>query len=250
MVGDKNPDVGSLQFERQGRIQKFITLGELTANISHEIKNILISIGGYCELAKEKKEDKQPFDEELSRIAELSQMAHNIFVQVLRFSRGDEKGEQENSDINEVLAGVFLMVGPLPGIEIKSDFEKELPLLPLDVPKFQQVLLNMIMNAFQAMKGNRGVIKVTTRKLFNDMGVYIEIQDNGCGMSKEVMEQLFTPFFTTKDDGTGLGLSVSKDIINSQNGTIRVESQVGVGTTFQISLLKSKYQAHPDIIDV
>ena len=106
------------------------------------------------------------------------------------------------------------------------------------------------MNGIDACKNTKPVITISTGKLQFFFGFFIQIKDNGKGMTDAVKNKLFNPFFTTKQAGTGLGLSVCKDIVNDHNGSIYVESKPDEGTTFTIKLLSENFTYHPDIIDL
>ena len=125
-------------------------------------------------------------------------------------------------------------------IEVITKFDQELPLSLVDPGQLQQVFLNLIVNAEQAIKGGsgRGTLTITTEKKENN--IRMSFQDDGPGISKENMGRLFDPFFTTKKEGTGLGLSITRTIIEKHHGTIAVQSEPGIGTTFTLELAACK----------
>jgi signal transduction histidine kinase len=151
------------------------------------------------------------------------------------FSRAD-KGELAKVDINVIIEGVLRIVWN--EIKYKAELHREfgeLPLVDGNAQQLGQVFLNMFVNASQAIE-EQGQIYVRT--FVRENNIAIEIEDNGKGMTQDVLLRIFDPFFTTKDpgEGTGLGLSVSYDIINWHGGSIGVESEVGKGTKFTILL--------------
>ena len=121
-------------------------------------------------------------------------------------------------------------------VKIEQELGPDLPLIRGSGNQLQQVLMNLMINAQQAMEKG-GVVKVSTRQL-DDHTLEIRVSDTGPGISPEIQEKIFEPFFTTKPvgKGTGLGLSVSYGIVNNHHGQIRVESEIGKGTTFMITL--------------
>jgi len=151
------------------------------------------------------------------------------------FSRVDQT-EFTPSDINACLESTLAIA--MNEIKYKATVEKdfaELPLLPCYPQQLNQVFLNILVNAAQAIEDS-GEIKITTR--VDQDKVVVAISDNGPGIPAEIKDKIFEPFFTTKEvsKGTGLGMSISFDIIKDHQGQIRIESTVGQGTTFVIEL--------------
>ena len=120
------------------------------------------------------------------------------------------------------------------GIVLETDIPKDLPHLELDQTKIRQALFNLLRNAQEAIQHAHGKIRITASAVSD--GIRITVHDNGCGMTAEQMEQIFFPFVTYKPGGTGLGLAVTRQIIEAHHGTLRVESVPGEGTTFYILL--------------
>ena len=119
-------------------------------------------------------------------------------------------------------------------IEIKKIFEKDMRPVKGDQHQLQEVFLNLIINAYQSMPQG-GVIQITTRN-FENLSAFIQIKDTGLGISADSLKDVFMPFFSTKSDGKGLGLSICHNIIKKHNGSIELESQVGRGSKFTIKL--------------
>lgn len=237
--------------EKKTVIQKYISLGEIASTVSHEMINILISISGFCDLIVNKKKDNLPFDAELNEIKKTSEQAKFIFMEMLKFSKIQENSkEKESFSINDIIEEVMIMLRTNKLVKFDLHLEPSLPPLFCHAVKIKQVLVNVILNGIDAMDNHSGTITVTTGKMPFPFGVYIRIEDTGCGMSEEVIKTLFKPFHTTKNSGTGLGLSVSRDIIAEHNGYIHVSSALGKGSVFTLVFLNEGFISHPDIIDL
>lgn len=237
--------------EKKTVIQKYISLGEIASTVSHEMKNILISISGFCDLILDKKKNNLPFDDELNEIKKTSEMAKFIFIEMLKFSKiqGNDTGTATAS-INDVIEEAMIMLKTNKLVKFDLHLEPSLPPIPCHPVKIKQVIVNIILNGIDAMEDHSGTITVITGKMPLPLGIYIRIEDTGCGMSEEVIRTLFKPFHTTKNSGTGLGLSVSRDIIAEHNGYIHVSSTMGKGSIFTLVFLNDGFISHPDIIDL
>ncbi len=213
---------------------KLAAIGELAANIAHEINNPLTTILGYTELLKEE-DDMETIKNDLDIIENESLRARDIVQQLLEFSR-KRPLKIEQLDLYEILDDVKKLVLPnLKDKRIKLIEEKaELPKIEADRNQLKQVFLNLINNAIQAMH-NGGTLKIVTGK--KEGSVFVEITDNGTGIPDEVLPRIFEPFFTTKKEkGTGLGLPISYRIVENHGGKIEVKSKLNVGTTFRVYL--------------
>lgn len=217
---------------------KLAMLGKIAAAIAHEIRNPLTSIRGFIQLLR-------PYllevgKEEYARIilTEIDR-ANDIIYEFLNSSKPSAPMKQLVSIDNLIKEAVLLTESEalMRNCEIKAECYCS-DLVSIDVKQVKQVILNIVKNALDAVEDvqgeRRGLIDIITRS--NGKFAEIVIKDNGKGMDKATMSRLFDPFFTTKQSGTGLGLSVSYRIIRNHNGTIRVDSQAGVGTEFIIYL--------------
>jgi signal transduction histidine kinase len=219
------------------RANKLSSLGELAGSIAHEIKNPLISIQGFAKRI-EKSEDQQKARNYARLIDEESGRLSNVLVKLLEFSRMDEP-KKELLNVNEIVDDTVLFMEHhltrFKNVEILVEKEKGLPRVEIDKIHVQQSLVNIMMNAAQAMP-HGGKIRIKTGK--DEESVYISVADNGTGINAETRERIFEPFFTTKGkgEGTGLGLSLCKRLIEANKGKIEVESVVGEGSTFKIVL--------------
>ncbi|TAM39170.1 PAS domain-containing sensor histidine kinase [bacterium] len=216
--------------------EKLAALGQLSAGIAHEINNPLLVISGRVELLKNEK-DGQKLIKGLNLIDNQAQRIRRLMDSILKFARKTTPAFKD-IDVNEVIDLVLPLIccNALPAveIEIKKEFEKNMPLIKGDPHQLQEVFLNLLINAYQSMPEG-GTVRITTSNL-DGLYAQVRIRDTGTGIPAHHLKNIFMPFFSTKDYGTGLGLSISHNIIKSHNGSIEVESQVGKGSTFTVKL--------------
>ncbi len=227
---------------------KMAALGKMAAGVAHEINNPLQIIGDQAGWMKDLLDEEdvtnsphlQEFQESIRKIERHVERCRTITHRLLRFGRRMEP-TQEMVDINQVLTetiGFLENEAHYRDIRIQTAYDGGLPKITTDQTQLQQVFLNIIDNALDAI-GKSGSIFITTTYHSGARGeVVIEISDTGPGIPKEVLGRIFDPFFTTKKsgEGTGLGLSISYSIIEKLGGQIGVSSRLGVGTTFTIRL--------------
>jgi two-component system nitrogen regulation sensor histidine kinase GlnL len=230
------------------RADRLALMGTLAAGLAHEIRNPLGGIKGAAQLLR-RSVDGIPSVKEFTdiMIREVDRV-NQLIEQLLDLSRPAEL-DLAPVNIHEVLDDVLLLESQTigeKGIEIRKRFDPSLPPIRGDRAQLTQVFLNLVKNAFQAM-GERGTLTVASR-LETDFRIrgegtsasrfiWIDIADEGAGISEEDLPQIFSPFFTTKTSGTGLGLATCYRIIKEHGGTIRVESILGQGSSFKISLV-------------
>jgi signal transduction histidine kinase len=221
--------------------EKLASLGQLSASIAHEINNPLAGVLTYTKLLARKISDdtfeKGAALDYLAKMESEVSRCSRIIRNLLDFSR-QSAPTLKLVDVNQVIEQVLTMVGhqaQLQNVEVVRELSPSLPRVMADSDKLQQVFTNLTLNAIQAMSGGG---KLTLRTLATDGQVEIDVQDTGTGISKENLSKLFTPFFTTKEKGSGvgLGLAVVRGIIERHKGEIKVQSEVGKGTTFSIYL--------------
>jgi signal transduction histidine kinase len=230
----KDERINSFQAELV-RANKLSSLGELAGSIAHEIKNPLISIQGFAKrIGKTKDPDKvenyaKLIDKEAGRLT-------NVLMKLLDFSRMDEP-KKERIELGEVVDDTVLFMEHhltrFKNVAISVEKDKKPAYVVIDKIHVQQVLVNLINNAAQAMSQG-GAIRIKSG--IKNGSAYIAISDEGEGIATEIIDRIFEPFFTTKPkgEGTGLGLSLSKKLIEANNGRIEVITQRGEGSTFTL----------------
>jgi two-component system NtrC family sensor kinase len=220
------------------RAGKMAALGELAAGVAHEINNPLTGVLTFSSLMLKKVDENNPWKKDLENIVQQTTRCRNIVKGLLDFAR-QRKPDKKEWDVHMLLENTLILVekqAPFQNIKIKKDFNTRIPLLFVDGDQIQQVFMNILLNAADAMASNGGTLTIRT-EMKNGIA-QISFTDTGHGISKEHLSKLFAPFFTTKETGkgTGLGLAISYGIIQSHNGEIDVESEVGKGSTFRIKL--------------
>jgi len=223
------------------RAEKLTSLGQLAASIAHEINNPLAGVLVYTQLLSKKVTgDAFKKEEALSNLSKMEteiSRCSRIIRNLLDFARQKEP-TLRLVDVNQVIEQVLSMVGhqaQMQNVEVVQEFSPSLPKVVADFDQLQQIFTNLALNAIQAMPEGG---ELTVRSSAVDSEVRVDVQDTGCGISKENMGKLFTPFFTTKvkGKGVGLGLAVVHGIIERHKGRIEVQSDVGEGTTFSVYL--------------
>jgi len=217
--------------------QRLASLGRLAAGVAHEIRNPLSSIKGFATYFKERYKDN-PEDRNTAQImVQEVERLNRVIGELLEFAR-PVKMQKRKILLQTFIRHSLKMVerqAHEKGIRIEMDLVDSVKEIFLDPDRINQVLLNLYLNAFDAMERG-GVLKVSLCGDSDAGVVSISIADTGKGISKEDLAHVFDPYFTTKQSGTGLGLAIVHRIIESHGGEVKVESQVGVGTTITVSL--------------
>jgi polar amino acid transport system substrate-binding protein len=250
---------------------KLASLGQLVSGIAHEINNPNTFIRGNLTIIQEALNDMMPIldrayearpDLKIARlnyemfrqsipvlVDDMVQGANRIkgIVDGLRkFAKKDEGLLNERVNVNAITEACMRLVDNQVRrtADVKAEFDPDLPEITGNAQKLQQVIVNVLINASQAIDKPRGTITVSSYRP-NDREIVLKISDNGKGMDEKTVKQIFDPFFTTKrhHGGTGLGLSIAYGIIKEHEGRIEVESKIGVGTTFYIYLPRSPEEA-------
>ena len=237
-VKQRSEELGAMQ-ARVAQSERLASLGMLSAGVAHEINNPLGAILALTALTLEDFKEDDPNRENLEEVVKQTQRCRDIVKGLLEFSR-HTRVNTELADLNEILQDTLALVSKQAqflNITVVTNYDPQLPEVMADKSELQQVVMNILINAVQAMQ-ERGAITITTRHNTRDNSVEVLIADTGCGMRPDQIDQIFDPFFTTKESGqgTGLGLSIAYGIITSHHGTISVESEVGKGSTFKIRL--------------
>jgi signal transduction histidine kinase len=229
------------------RADRLASLGTLTAGLAHEIRNPLVAIKTFTHLLPERINDQEFRDKFLQITSGEVDRISSLVTELLDFARtSDPKLEMEN--INIILDGMILLVSTEANkkqINVNKTYDSNLPFVQIDREQIKQVFLNILLNAIEATP-EKGKITVGTRAFLKPNGepyVQIEFTDTGSGIPQDQLEEIFNPFFTTKTTGSGLGLSISNQIVQDHKGYIDVESQIGKGSSFFINLPVT--QEHP-----
>jgi signal transduction histidine kinase len=223
-------------------VERLAFVGELSAGVAHELNEPLAKILGFAQLIKKAGNLNGQQAEDVERIVKASLYTREIIKKLMIFSRQMPQ-QITKVDLNEVIGNILYFIDvrfQSRGIKLKTKLDKKLPFIEADEVQLSQVLVNLITNAVHAMP-NGGEIMVATQA--KGKTISLVVSDTGSGMSAEVKQKMFEPFFTTKPvgQGTGLGLSVVKGIIDAHNGKSIVNSRLGKGTKFEILLpLKGK----------
>ena len=218
--------------------EKMAAVGTLSAGLAHEVKNPLSAVLGYTQLSMRKLDQPEVIKQHLETIESETRRCNEIIGNLMQFSR-QEKGEFDDLEINKVVeksVGIVDHQLGLNNVQVALDLAPDIPKIIGNANQLQQVLMNLAINAQQAMEPDGGTVDIAT--YFDDANIYISVSDTGPGISQEVAEKIFEPFFTTKaaGEGTGLGLSVTYGIIRDHHGDIRVEESDGGGARFVIQL--------------
>lgn len=228
------------------RTDRLRSLEILAGGFAHEIRNPLTSIKTFIQLAPQRQHDPV-FIREFSQIAiqdvhRIEQLLHEILDYASYMTP-----QPSEVDLNELVVSCLGFVSSPAshrGIRLQTTLAPQLPLLSLDRQQIKQVLLNLLLNALDAMPNGHGLIQVRTRVL-PPVGcttwVQLQVEDEGCGISPDHIEHIFDPFFTTKhtnsaSDGSGLGLTTAHQIVREHGGALLVESRIGAGSTFSVNL--------------
>ncbi|MGB7116856.1 MAG: cache domain-containing protein [Anaerolineales bacterium] len=219
--------------------ERLALIGQLSANVAHELNNPLQGIVTYSHLLLEKMPNENSNRDSVQKIVTQANRCKDIIRGLLDFSR-QRKPDKTLCDVNVVLNDCVSLLenqALFHNIKIINDFEASLPMAVIDPSQIERVFMNLIINAAEAMNGS-GQLTSSTR--FDPFENFIEVKfiDTGQGITKDDLARIFDPFFTTKEvgHGTGLGLAISYGIVKEHGGTISVESKVSKGTTFSVRL--------------
>lgn len=221
---------------------KLVLLGQLSAGVAHEIRNPLAAVNLNLQILKRKIEESAPEHNYVKTALQGVDRISRIVEVTLNFSRPAVPDIKE-LDINALISTSLELVSSVikrKEIKIELDLKEDLPIVPADSKQIQQVFINLITNAADAIK-NQGTIIISSYvesggRLADSEYSVVSIEDTGAGIQPEDISKIFNPFFTRKADGTGLGLPITQRIMHQHNGIIDVESVVGKGTTFYVKL--------------
>jgi PAS domain S-box-containing protein len=230
--------------DRLIRSERFAAIGEAAAYLSHEIKNPLTIIGGFARQIEKSLGEDHGNRQKLKIIRDEIRRLELMLTDVKDFTR-PSKPQLELQDINSVIESILaLLDNDLgdKGIDYEKNLDRDLPLVFFDQRQIEQVLINLIKNAVEAMPdGGRLIVS----SWFEDERIKVSIVDSGSGMPPEIVQKIFNPFFTTKKKGTGLGLAVCQKIMEDHEGRIFVQSEQGKGTRFTIEWSAKRLSGEP-----
>ena len=256
--------------EQMLHVQKLESLGVLAGGIAHDFNNILMAVLGNADLALMKLTPESPGRDNILRIEQAARQAADLARQMLAYS-GKGKFVVETIDVNAIVKEMthMLDVSISKKVVIRYNLGRDLPCVEADATQLRQIIMNLVINASEAIGDNSGVIAISTgvmdcdRRYLSEMwideglpeGPYLtlEIADTGCGMNRETVSKIFEPFYTTKFTGRGLGMAAVLGIVRGHKGAIKVYSEVGKGTTLRLLLpavtLESRTHAQPAFTD-
>ena len=228
------------------RTDRLRSLEIMAGGFAHEIRNPLTSIKTFIQLAPQRQQDPV-FISDFSRLAlEDVHRIERLLHEIMDYARYMAP-QPSDVDLNEVVTSCLCFISATAsqrGICLRTALAPDLPTLSLDRQQIKQVLLNLLLNALDAIQGAGGLICVRTQLLSSVdviQRVRLQVEDDGCGIAPEHLDRIFDPFFTTKhcnshSDGSGLGLTTAHQIIQDHGGTLTVKSQIGMGATFSVDL--------------
>ena len=238
--------------EQMKRADRLATIGELAAGIAHEIKNPLAGIAGATQVLARDFSDDDPRKQVTQEILKLIERLDTTIKDLLDFAR-PKMPEVAPTDLGDLLSRTLFLINGMPekkarGVKIEVDIDPDMPMVPVDPDQLRQVFLNVAVNAVQAMPGG-GTLTINMRAeadrelaQIHPAGdfVMVSFADTGSGIEEDKLRSIFTPFVTTKTQGTGLGLPITMRIVEQHGGRITVESAPGKGSIFRIYLPKEQ----------
>lgn len=237
-----------INFRKQmERMDRLATLGELSAGIAHEIRNPLAGIKASAQVLEESFSPGDHRTQLISRIVKEIDRTNKLLQSFFNFAKPNKPKPGFHS-LKNITEGIFLLLATRlkrRKIKFHSEFEEKLPLIYIDESQLEQVLLNLALNAFDAMPDG-GTLSINahfdTQYRFSGVegsahgAIIVTVKDTGVGISNEKFEKIFNPFYTSKSDGVGLGLSISSRLLEENQSKIEVDSTLGKGTSFTIYL--------------
>jgi PAS domain S-box-containing protein len=249
---DEKPDRWQIERDRREarwlNLEKMAAMGQLTASVAHELNNAINIVLGYSQLLLREADEASQTHNDLKKIEKNAKQCQRIVSGLLDYTRS-MAGEKQLQDVNNHLKDVLKLLAhrmAMNHIEIVTEFSPDLKPVWMNPDEIKQVYVNLLNNAADAIQQN-GQIRIKTGFDPLHRDILISILDNGPGIPKEVMDKLFTPFFTTKENGTGtgLGLNISRDIIHKHGGSLAAENRPEGGAVFVIRLPAEPGELHP-----
>jgi signal transduction histidine kinase len=216
-------------------------LGELTASLAHEINQpigaVVASAGAGLRWLDREHPELERVRESIMRIKEDGKRAADIITGLKAFYRKEASPQRRLLDINEVVREMLVLLhreAERHSISMRTKLGRNLPVVLADRVQLQQVLMNLMVNAMEAMGAAGGELSITTKAF--ESGLVVSVSDTGIGISADRMDQIFNAFVTSKASGTGMGLAISRTIVESHDGRIWAEANSGPGATFHFTL--------------
>jgi len=223
------------EYQRNLELERLAAMGTAVSGVAHEMKTPLVAIGGFSKMVQRKFQEDDPSYKKLDIVLQEARRLENMVKEMLDFTR-PLKLDRSEEDLNNVVERGLAVVGRMAEdrkVALELNLDRDLPLIPLDILRMEQVVINLVNNAIQASPDGEKVVVSTLR--ISEYAA-IEVIDCGCGIPIEQRENIFTPFFSTKKEGTGLGLPIVKKIVESQNGRVELSDNPGGGIIFRVLL--------------
>lgn len=223
--------------EQLRHADRLATIGQLAAGVAHELNEPLGGVLGFAQLIKKNPDATDTIIDDIDKIVRASLHAREVIKKLMFFAKQMPPGIKR-VQLNEIVKeGLYFYEARCAkaGIELHKELSEDLPKVMGDYSQLNQVLINLVVNSIQAMPAG-GKLAIHTH--YDNSYVYLEVEDNGIGMSADIKQKAFIPFFTTKeiDEGTGLGLAVVHGIVTAHKGKIEIFSEVGKGSRFKVKL--------------
>ena len=236
MVCERTKDLQDAQ-QQLVRSEKLASLGKLAAGVAHEINNPLTGVLTFSQLLRDEFPPETSQHQDLNVIVNETVRCRSIVRGLLEFAR-QTAPEKAVADVHEIVEEVLRMVANqelFQNIEVHKDYDSRAPHLMVDRDQIKQVILNIVVNAAEAM-GKTGVLRIRSEWSEDSAQLALHVIDSGPGIEPEVLNKLFDPFFTTKEMGTGLGMAISYGIVKGHRGSIDVKSKPGEGCEVIVTL--------------
>ncbi|MDD5455146.1 MAG: ATP-binding protein, partial [Candidatus Ratteibacteria bacterium] len=231
--------------EELRKLDRLSALGQLAAEVAHEVKNPLGIIKNSAQILQSGSLDESKKKEIVTFIIEEAERINKVINNFLQFAR-PPKTKKQKTDIIEILNRTIQLVSDTlakNNIELVKEYEESLPFIRADQSQLQQLFLNLILNAVEAMSDKGGKLKISAKveikvaeEKVDKKWIEIIFSDTGRGISPQLKNKIFEAFYTTREQGTGLGLSISKRIVENHGGEISLQSEIGKGSDFKIML--------------
>lgn len=225
--------------ERLIQSENMTVLGEIAAGVAHEINNPIAVISAYAEFLKKNAAPDDPRREDFQTIYKEARRCERIVAQLLDYARPVERTVTlvDLRALNEEMLDFLFMRGEATSnIKIVREYPDQLPLVAIDANQMKQALLNIYLNAREAMPKESPVLRIKIEQDLEKNTVVQRVEDNGCGMDPDQVKRAFDPFFTTRPKGTGLGLAITRRIVEGNGGKVSIRSQKEKGTTVKVTI--------------